>query len=163
MIVTLVTTWYLIKVMYSHLPTHSSYTEHLGCCQFVCFCHCRSTIISISHTHIFSSFVFCSFGWCFSKFLWNIKVTINNSSVAIQDCEKLTGLWCQTSWSQWNDSKFALGPPKVNTPHGLWHLLILDQQSLMVNLDGGKLHLYFYQSKCPFPSIMNVDNKPQRF
>ena len=42
-------------------------------------------------------------------------------------------------------------------------LLILDQQSLMVNLDGGKLHLYFYQSKCPFSSIMNVDNKPQWF
>lgn len=84
------------------------------------FCHCRSTIRSISHTQIFSSFVFFSFGWCFSKFLWNIKVTINNSAVAIQDCEKLTGLWCQTSWSQWNDSKFALGPPKANTPHGLW-------------------------------------------
>ena len=40
--------------MYSHLSTHSSYTEHLGCCQFVCFGFATVDQLSeASHTYRF--------------------------------------------------------------------------------------------------------------
>lgn len=76
--------------MYSHLSTHSTRIEHLGCCQLFFLAIVDQIIINISCTQ--QLFFFCTFFlWMtFLQVLWNIKVIIKKGSIAIQVCEKLT-------------------------------------------------------------------------